>query len=73
MIGSTRAIRVFAYADVTDMRKSYNGLEALVRNEHSHDILRGDLCLFVNGQDISPNQSDYKYAIPYLILAVLDY
>jgi transposase len=48
MIGSTRAIRVFAYADITDMRKSYNGLEGLVRNELKHDIMRGDLYLFVN-------------------------
>ena len=48
MIGSTRSIRVFAYAAVTDMRKSYNSLEALVRNELTHDILRGDLYLFVN-------------------------
>jgi len=48
MIGSTRAIRVFAYAAVTDMRKSYNGLEGLVRNELKHDIMKGDLYLFVN-------------------------
>ena len=48
MIGSTRSIRVFAYAAVTDMRKSYNSLEALVRNELTHDILRGDMYLFVN-------------------------
>ena len=48
MIGSTRSIRVFAYAQVTDMRKSYNGLEALVRNKLGHDIMRGDLYLFVN-------------------------
>ena len=48
MIGSTRSIRVFAYAQVTDMRKSYEGLSALVRNGLGHDILRGDLYLFVN-------------------------
>ena len=48
MIGSTRAIRVFAYAQVTDMRKSYEGLSALVRNNLGHDLLRGDLYLFVN-------------------------
>jgi transposase len=48
MIGTTRSIRVFAYAGVTDMRKSYNGLEGLVRNELGHDIMRGDLYLFVN-------------------------
>ncbi len=48
MIGSTRAIRVFAYASMTDMRKSYNGLEGFVLNELKHDILKGDLYLFVN-------------------------
>jgi transposase len=48
MIGSTRSIRVFAYAAITDMRKSYEGLSALVRNGLRHDILRGDLYLFVN-------------------------
>jgi transposase len=48
VIGSTRSIRVFAYAAITDMRKSYEGLSALVRNGLGHDIMRGDLYLFVN-------------------------
>jgi transposase len=48
MIGSTRSIRVYAYAAVTDMRKSYEGLAGLVRNGLGHDIMRGDLYLFVN-------------------------
>ncbi len=48
MIGTTRSIRVFAYAEITDMRKSYNGLEALVRNNLGHEIMRGDMYLFVN-------------------------
>ena len=48
MIGSTRSIRVFAYAEVTDMRKSYNGLESIVRLGLGHDIMDGDLFLFVN-------------------------
>ena len=50
MIGSTRAVRVFAYTAPVDMRKSYNGLEGLVRNEMGHDLLRGDLFLFA-GKD----------------------
>ena len=50
MIGSTRAVRVFAYSAPVDMRKSYNGLEGLVRNELGHDLLRGDLYLFT-GKD----------------------
>jgi transposase len=48
MIGATRQVRVFAFAAVTDMRKSYEGLAAIVRNDLLHDILRGDLYLFVN-------------------------
>jgi len=48
MIGTTRSIRVYAYAAVTDMRKSYEGLAGLVRNGLDHDIMRGDLYLFVN-------------------------
>ena len=48
MIGATRQVRVFAYAAITDMRKSYEGLNAIVRNDLRQDILRGDLYLFVN-------------------------
>ena len=48
MIGSTRSIRVFAYAKVVDMRKSWEGLGAIVRNDLGRDLLRGDLFLFVN-------------------------
>ncbi len=47
MIGSTRAVRVFAFAAPVDMRKSYEGLGALVREELGRDLLRGDLFLFV--------------------------
>jgi transposase len=49
-IGSTRAVRVFAYSAPVDMRKSYNGLEGLVRNEMGHDLMRGDMYLFT-GKD----------------------
>ena len=48
MIGSTRAVRVFAYAAPVDMRKSYEGLGALVRNELGRDILAGEFYLFSN-------------------------
>lgn len=50
MIGLTRAVRVFAYTAPADMRKSYNGLESLVRRELGHDIMDGDLFLFINGR-----------------------
>lgn len=48
MIGSTRAVRVFARRQPTDLRKGFDGLYGLVRNELGQDPLRGDLFLFVN-------------------------
>lgn len=50
MIGSTRALRVFAYAAPCDMRKGYEGLGAIVRNELERDILNGELYLFTNAR-----------------------
>ncbi|MDB4977680.1 MAG: hypothetical protein JWN48_6021 [Myxococcaceae bacterium] len=50
MIGSTRAVRVYAYTEPVDMRKSYSGLEGIVRNQLGHDLLCGDLYLFT-GKD----------------------
>jgi len=47
MIGLGRAVRVFAYAAPVDMRKGFEGLSALVTNELGHDLLRGDVFLFV--------------------------
>lgn len=48
MIGSTRAVRVFARARPTDLRKGFDGLWGLIRNEFAHDPLDGDYFLFVN-------------------------
>ena len=48
MIGSSRAVRVFAYAKPTDMRKGYNGLFGLVKEGLGRDPMSGDLYLFVN-------------------------
>ena len=48
MLGSTRAIRVFARAAPTDLRNGFNGLYGLIRNELGRDPLSGDLFLFVN-------------------------
>jgi transposase len=47
MIGLSRALRVFAYAEPVDMRKAYEGLSAIVRNELRRDVLDGELFLFV--------------------------
>jgi transposase len=48
VIGSTRAVRVFARRKPTDLRKGFDGLYGLVRNELGQDPLKGDLYLFVN-------------------------
>jgi transposase len=47
MIGLGRAVRVFAYAAPVDMRKGFEGLSALVVHSLGHDLLRGDVFLFV--------------------------
>lgn len=49
MIGSTRAVRVFAYASPADMRKGFDGLYGLVREHLKADPLSGDMYLFVSG------------------------
>jgi transposase len=48
VIGASGRVRVFAYAGPADMRKGYEGLSALVRNELGRDPLSGDLYLFCN-------------------------
>ena len=48
MIGSTRAVRVWARATPTDLRKGFNGLYGLVERELGQDVLSGDAFLFVN-------------------------
>lgn len=53
MIGSTRAVRVFARNRPTDLRKGFNGLYGLVLNELDQDPLAGDLYLFVNARRTS--------------------
>ena len=48
MIGSTRQVAVYAYTQPTDMRKSFDGLAALVTQGLQRDPLGGDLFLFVS-------------------------
>lgn len=48
MIGSTRALRVWAYAAPTDLRKGFDGLSALVVAQLAQDPLSGDCFLFTN-------------------------
>lgn len=48
MIGSTRAVRVWAYPAPCDLRKGYNGLYGLVAGALDRDPLSGDFYLFCN-------------------------
>lgn len=53
MIGTTRAVRVFARNGPTDLRKGFDGLYALVVHEFGQDPLQGNLYLFVNSRRTS--------------------
>lgn len=48
MITLPRHVRVHAYAAPADLRKGFEGLSALVRQELGRDPLSGDLFLFAN-------------------------
>ena len=48
MILDGKRARVYAYAHPADMRKGFEGLSALVRQELGRDPLSGDLFVFVN-------------------------
>jgi transposase len=48
MIGSSRRLRVFAYAGPVDMRCGFDGLYGLVANDMKQDVLGGELFLFVS-------------------------
>jgi transposase len=40
--------KIYLYAKPTDMRKSFNGLHAIVQSEFQRDIRSGDVFLFLN-------------------------
>lgn len=47
MIGFSRALQVFAYVHPVDMRKSYDTLGAIVREEMGRNLLDGEVFVFV--------------------------
>jgi transposase len=47
LIGTTRAVAVYAYGAPTDMRKSFDTLSELVHREMGRELTRGDVFLFV--------------------------
>ncbi|MEY2934726.1 MAG: hypothetical protein RL033_5475 [Pseudomonadota bacterium] len=46
ILGTSRAVRVFAYPEAVDLRKGYDGLFGLVKLGLGRDPLSGDLFLF---------------------------
>lgn len=48
MIGLPRGVSVYAFDEPCDMRKSFDTLAALVLEKMSHDVLTGDLFLFIS-------------------------
>lgn len=48
LLGSSRKIEVWARAEPTDLRKGYNGLFGLVKQQLKRDPMQGALFLFVN-------------------------
>ena len=48
MLSIPLQLRVFLCTQATDMRKSFDGLDALVRHVLQHDPLSGDLFVFLN-------------------------
>jgi transposase len=47
ILGTSRAVRVFAYPEAVDLRKGYDGLFGLVKTGLGRDPLSGDLFLFL--------------------------
>ena len=48
MLSPGSQVTIWLYTGVTDMRKSFNGLSALVRNELGGNPVNGDLYVFMN-------------------------
>lgn len=50
ILGTSRAVRVYAYPEPVDLRKGYDGLFGLVKQGLGRDPLSGELFLFVNAR-----------------------
>jgi transposase len=48
ILGTSRAVRVFAFPKAVDLRKGYDGLYGLVQAGLQRRVLDGELFLFVN-------------------------
>ena len=48
MLSISPAVRIFVHALPTDLRKSFDGLSAMVTHAFGKDVLRGDYFVFLN-------------------------
>ncbi len=48
MLSFSSEIKIYAYTGVTDMRKGFNGLSGIVREEFEADPTDGSLFIFIN-------------------------
>ena len=48
MFSISPAVRIFVHALPTDMRKSFDGLYAIVKHAFAKDVFQGDYFVFVN-------------------------
>jgi len=48
MLSFSNEMKIFAYTPATDMRKGFNGLSGIIREEFQADPTDGSLFLFVN-------------------------
>ena len=48
MLSFSSKQRYFLYRGTTDMRKGFNGLSGLVRAHIEHDLMSGDVFIFLN-------------------------
>lgn len=48
MLNLTKETRIFAYTGVADMRKGFNGLSGIIREEFQSDPTDGSLFMFIN-------------------------
>jgi hypothetical protein len=48
MLSISPAVRIFVHALPTDMRKSFDGLYAIVKHAFGKDVLEGDYFVFLN-------------------------
>ena len=48
MLGLGHQYRYYLYVPATDMRKSFDGLSGLVRNEMNRNPMDGDIYIFLN-------------------------